>query len=135
MEKGIEKRRYPRVDVHIPVKYYKLGNPAESGKTSVLTKNLSEGGIRFEAPEFISRACRLILELDMPMFTKSIKAISKVAWIKKGTAAEDYDIGNKFLEISKEDKELVSQYVSSLSLYNDAGENRRKPGIGSGDID
>ena len=66
-------------------------------------------------------ACRLILELDIPMVTKPIKAISKVAWIKKSNSGKDYEVGNQFLEISKKDKELISEYVNSLSLYNEPG--------------
>jgi hypothetical protein len=66
-------------------------------------------------------ACRLILELDIPMVTKPVKAISKVAWIKRAEAGTDYEVGNQFLEISKKDKELISEYVDSLNLYNESG--------------
>ena len=119
VNENTEKRRYPRVNTHIPVRYRKLGDPEGELKTSTITKNISEGGIRFGAPEFISRACRLILELDIPMINKPVKAISKVAWIRKGDSGNDYEVGNQFLEISRKDKELVSEYVSSLNLYND----------------
>ena len=86
---------------------------------ATITKNLSEGGVRFKTAEFISRACRLVVELDMPMFTKPVKAISKVAWIKKSPTSDEFEIGNQFLEISKDDKSLVSEYVKGLNLYND----------------
>jgi c-di-GMP-binding flagellar brake protein YcgR len=118
VNENTEKRRYPRVNTHIPVRYRKLGDPETETKAGTITKNLSEGGIRFSAPEFISRACRLVLELDIPMINKPVKAISKVAWIRKGDSGNDYEVGNQFLEISKKDKDLVSEYVSSLTLYN-----------------
>ncbi len=119
MTENLEKRKYPRVKTHIPVRIRKLkDDPAVEGEASI-TKNLSTGGIRFRTGEFISMACRLILELDIPMFTKPVKAISKVAWIRKMPAGTDYEVGNQFLEMSKEDKELVSEYVSSLNMYND----------------
>ena len=119
MDENIEKRRSPRVATHIPVKYRKLSDSEGVSRASVVTKNLSEGGVRFRAPEFISMACRLLVELDMPMFTKPIKAISKVAWIRKASSEDDYEIGNQFLEISKSDKELISEYVDSLNHYNE----------------
>ena len=122
MEKNSEKRKFPRITTHIPVKYRKLGESSERKSASTITRNLSEGGVRFRAPEFVSRACRLILELDMPMFTKPVKAISKVAWIRKTVSGDDYDIGSRFLEISKADRELVSAYVNSLALYNSPAE-------------
>ena len=66
-------------------------------------------------------ACRLLLELDLPMFAKPVKAISKVAWIRKSPSGDDYEVGNQFLEMSKKDRELVSEYVDSLNMYNDSG--------------
>ena len=122
MEGSAEKRRFPRIATHIPVKYRKLGDSEGVMRGSTTTKNLSEGGVRFKAPEFISRACRLILEMDMPMFTNPVKAISKVAWIRKTSSGNDYEIGNQFLEISKSDRELVSEYIKGVSLYNDSGD-------------
>lgn len=117
-----EKRKYPRVATHIPVKYRKLNDPEGKSRSSVITANISDGGIRFKAAEFISMACRLILELDVPMFARPIKAISRVAWIAKASQKGNYEIGNQFLEMSKEDRELVSEYVNSLVVYNDSKE-------------
>ncbi|MCK5450786.1 MAG: PilZ domain-containing protein [Candidatus Omnitrophica bacterium] len=119
MEGHDNHRKFSRVTTHIPVKYRKLTDPVDVTKTGTITRNLSEGGIHFKANEFISMACRLILEMDMPMFTKPVKAISKVAWIRKARSGDDYEIGNQFLEISKQDKALVSEYVNSLTMYND----------------
>ena len=53
------------------------------------------------------------------MFTKPVKAISKIAWIRKTASGDDYEVGNQFLEMSKGDKELIDGYVNSLNLYND----------------
>jgi c-di-GMP-binding flagellar brake protein YcgR len=120
VNESLEKRKYPRVKTHVPVRIRKLKDPGAWEGESSITKNLSTGGIRFRTAEFISMACRLILELDIPMFTKPVKAISKVAWIRKMPSGDDYEVGNQFLEMTKEDKELVSEYVNSLNMYNDA---------------
>jgi c-di-GMP-binding flagellar brake protein YcgR len=134
MEKHVEKRKFPRIETHIPLKYHKLGDTAGRSKAGVITRNLSEGGVRFKAAEFISMACRLVLEMDMPMFTKPIKAISKVAWIRKTPSGEDYEVGNQFLEMSKKDRGLVSEYINSLVLYNDPeSENARSAEDSKGD--
>lgn len=119
MDGQTDSRRYQRVVTHIPVKYRKLRDTDGEMSKATITKNLSEGGVRFKSSEFISRACRLVVELDMPMFTKPVKAISKVAWIKKSPTSDEFEIGNQFLEISKDDKSLVSEYVKGLNLYND----------------
>ncbi|MBD3426869.1 MAG: hypothetical protein GF409_06520 [Candidatus Omnitrophica bacterium] len=119
VNENTEKRKHPRVKTHIPVRYRKMRDGAGVEGSSSLTKNLSQGGLRFRTGEFISMACRLILELDIPMLTKPVKAISKVAWIRKSAEGDDYEVGNQFLEMSKKDKELISEYVDSLNLYND----------------
>ncbi|MBD3296955.1 MAG: hypothetical protein GF392_06255 [Candidatus Omnitrophica bacterium] len=118
-ESSVEQRKFPRVKTHIPVRFRKLREGAGIDGASSITKNLSQGGIRFRTGDFISMACRLILELDLPMFTKPVKAISKVAWIRKTPSGDDYEVGNQFLEISRKDKELISEYVDSLNMYND----------------
>jgi c-di-GMP-binding flagellar brake protein YcgR len=126
VNEATEKRKYPRVKTHIPVRIRKMKDGSTAEGESSITKNLSTGGIRFRTGEFISMACRLILEMDLPMFAKPVKAISKVAWIRKTPSGSDYEIGNQFLEMSKEDKELVSEYVSSLGMYNDASDAAEK---------
>ena len=119
MSEKTEQRKHARVKTHIPIRYHKLREGTGIAGASSISKNLSQGGIRFRTAEFISMACRLILELDIPMFTKPVKAISKVAWIRKTNSGDDYEVGNQFLEMSKKDKELVSEYVDSLNLYNE----------------
>jgi len=113
-----ERRKFKRVKTHVPVKYRKLREGAGSVGFGSLSRDLSQGGVHFRAGEFISMACRLILEVDIPMLTRPIKAISKVAWIRKTDNGDDYEIGNQFLEISKKDRELISEYVESLGMYN-----------------
>ena len=123
MEQNVEKRKFPRADTHIPLKYKQLRASGGVSGTGTVTKNLSEGGVRFRASEFVAMACRLILELDVPQFDKPIKAISKVAWIRKVASGDEYEIGNQFLEISKEDKKYVAEYIEQLIAgQNPAGQ-------------
>ncbi|MDD5633678.1 MAG: PilZ domain-containing protein [Candidatus Omnitrophica bacterium] len=114
MVKKTEQRKHPRVETHIPIRYYKLREGAGSQITGSISKNMSQGGIRFRTPEFVSMACRLILELDIPSITKPIKAISKVAWIRKTESGKEYEIGNQFLEMSREDIKLVTEYIDNF---------------------
>ncbi len=85
-----------------------------------MTRNLSEGGVCFKSSEFISLACRLVVEINLPRIPKPIKAIAKVAWIKKIPASEQYELGNQFLEITKEDKTHITNFMNealNISLY------------------
>lgn len=111
-----EKRRFPRIDSSLPLRYKNLR--VATIPMGSLTKDISEGGVRFKTNEFISLACRLVVEITLPTVTKPIKAISKVAWIKKLSSGEQYELGNQFLEISKEDRALITDYVNRLSSVN-----------------
>jgi c-di-GMP-binding flagellar brake protein YcgR len=108
-----ERRRFQRISSNLPVRYRNLKTAAIP--TGSITKDISEGGIRFKTNEFISLACRLVVEITIPTTPKPIKAISKVAWIRKVSSGDQYELGNQFLEIAKEDRAIITDYVSKLS--------------------
>ncbi len=110
-----ESRKYKRIETRIPIKYKKLKDFAGHAKASTLTGNISEGGVLLGTTEFISKACKIVMEIDLPMFAKPVKAISKVAWIRKKPTGDYYEVGGQFLEISANDKKQVIEYISSLS--------------------
>jgi c-di-GMP-binding flagellar brake protein YcgR len=105
-----ERRRYPRVGCNLPLKYRNLKKLSEQ-PSGALSKDIGEGGVRFKTNGFISLACRLVMEINLPTITKPIKAISKVAWIKKIPAGDEYELGNQFLEMTKEDKSHIRDFV------------------------
>ena len=115
-DSAVERRRFQRIDSNLPLRYKNL--KTATVPMGSVTKDISEGGMRFKTNEFISLACRLVVEITLPMAPKPIKAISKVAWIRKLSSGEQYELGNQFLEISKEDKALITDYMSRLNGAN-----------------
>jgi hypothetical protein len=108
-----EKRRFLRKDFSFPMQYRNLRKVGVLPIGSI-TRNLSEGGVCFKSSEFISLACRLVVEISLPNTTKPIKAISKVAWIRKVPSSDQYELGNQFLEITKEDKAQVVSFMNQV---------------------
>ncbi len=107
-----EKRKNRRIDIRLPIAYKQLRR-MESSPRGVLTKNLSTGGVRFHTDNFISLSCRMVIELTIPSMAKPLRAISKVAWIRKLPNSASFEIGNQFLDMSKDDKNLISDYVEN----------------------
>lgn len=107
-----EKRKFPRLSSRFPLKYKDLRKANEEPRGTV-SKNISEGGLRFRSDRFISLACRLVVEINLPELEKSVKAVSKIAWIKKLPAGDDYEVGNQFLEISREDKKTIRNFIET----------------------
>jgi c-di-GMP-binding flagellar brake protein YcgR len=105
------KRKHVRVEFNFPLQYRNLRKAGVMPAGS-LTSNISEGGVCFKSKEFISLACRLVVEISLPNMDKPIKAISKIAWIKKLPSTDQYELGNQFLEITKEDKASIMNFVN-----------------------
>jgi len=56
--------------------------------------------------------------MSIPTSLKPIKAISKVAWIRRVPMSDQYELGNQFLEITQEDKANILDFVNQ-SLNKD----------------
>ncbi|MBN1353654.1 MAG: PilZ domain-containing protein [Candidatus Omnitrophica bacterium] len=105
-----EKRKFPRLEASLPLRYKELSGNTYLTK-GTLTKNISEGGTRFVIDRFLSLASHLVLEIKLPMHSKPVKTISKIAWIRKQPTGATYEIGNQFLAMSDEDESLISKFV------------------------
>ena len=111
MSTFVERRKFPRVQCRFSVKYKDLKKLGDDFRGTI-SKNLSEGGIRFRSDRFISLACRLIVELNIPAMQEPLRAVSKITWIRKLPVGDDYEVGNQFLEIKKEHKAIIRNLVS-----------------------
>ncbi len=106
-----DKRKHKRVDYSFPIQYRNLRKAGVMPAGS-MTRNLSGGGVCFNSNEFVSLACRLVVEISLPNAPKPVKAISKIAWIRKVPSTDQYELGNQFLEITKEDRANIVNFVN-----------------------
>ena len=106
-----EKRSSPRVDARLPMQFKDIQRPIET-YTGSLTKDISEGGVCFTSNDFLSVFTRLILEVSVPSFSRPIKAISKVAWIRKLDRGSQFKIGLQFMDMTEEDKKHLLSFIS-----------------------
>jgi hypothetical protein len=109
-----EKRKVPRLKMAIPVEYKMLRGSPEK-KIGSLTSDLGAGGVRFITNEFLALTARLVLDIALPIPERSVSAVSKIAWIKKLPVGDKYEVGNQFLEMAKDDKDRLSNYLTRLA--------------------
>ena len=102
-----ERRRYPRAGLSIPLRYKELNGKTYLAK-GTLSKDVSVGGVRFHSDKFIALACHLVVEMNFPSTEKPIKAISKIAWIKRARFGDNYELGNQFLAMTNEDEAIMT---------------------------
>ena len=97
----IEKRRYPRYDKKLELRYATLG--LASVEASSVTKNVSKGGARLQVSRLIKKGDALKLEI-MPSDRQSppIAAMGRIVWTKEGGGFE-VDAGLRFTKISPSD--------------------------------
>jgi c-di-GMP-binding flagellar brake protein YcgR len=107
-----DKRKFKRINRILQLQYRNLRKSGELPKETV-TRNISEGGVCFNSDEFLSLACRMVVEINIPTVPKPIKAISKIAWIRKLPTSEHYEMGNQFLDMTREDKALISEFINN----------------------
>ncbi len=110
----IEKRRYPRIDIHLPIE-------CDQMKSSIThTGNISEDGLLIFFPEQmdVSQYLRLKLFFFLDSELNAVKTLAKVVWMDNHLSKdrENYSYGVKFIDISPEDRTKLRNFVSRLSF-------------------
>jgi len=106
-----ERRRFGRINARVPLQFKDIQRPIEI-YNGTLTKDISEGGVRFTSNDFLSIFTRLFVEVSVPSFSRPIKAISKVAWIQKQPRANQYIVGLQFLDMTEEDRKHLAAFIA-----------------------
>ena len=113
--KFLEKRKHPRLNLRIPMRYRKIQTNIEELKGSLI-KNISEGGMMINAYEFLSLNSRLVMEIPLVSGIKSLEGTCRVAWIKKAGFSEQYDAGVEFTHLNQEDKNRISKFIFNKNV-------------------
>lgn len=106
----LERRKYLRITEEDIISYEILPVHKTGGG---ITENLSIGGVRFFANEFIPVLSILKVEIKLKHTDREINAIVKTRWIKQYFDDERYELGAEFIEISSENVKFLNDY-----LYN-----------------
>jgi len=110
---NFEDRRYPRINIHLPIEYYRT-------KPSIThTGNISEGGLLIHFPDKMdpSQYLRLKLFFSLGSELNILKALAEVVWMDNHLSEdrENCPCGVKFVDISPEDEIKLRNLLASLS--------------------
>lgn len=109
-----EKRKNKRSFCKLPIHYSPFGPGEVSSPKEGLTKDISEGGLRFIVYKFIPVATNMVLNLKLSTLPRILKAISKVVWIRKLPGGEErYEAGITFTDISNGDRREIKAFVDT----------------------
>ena len=111
-----ERRKYPRFDVDLPVKYLRADVPVSSNGRVM---NLSEGGLLIHLPDPMETGQELKLNLSffMDSALDSVEAMSEVVWseIHLFEPWGDYRSGIRFTAMSEKDSSKLKDFMRNLS--------------------
>ena len=106
---GAERRRWPRVDVHLPIRFREVGE-FSSSPIDAETQDVSEGGIKFSSDKFLPKNSKLVVNLNLNDVS-SMKATVKIVWSARDAHTNMYETGVEFDNVPAEAKVELSHLV------------------------
>ena len=101
---GMERRRYPRVDVRFPVVYRSAHRTVDA-----YTCNLSQGGLAISSPEIDNMGTECQVSLDLPGSQGPLTLSCRIVWIDVNH--ETPLIGFSFEELSREERAMLCNFL------------------------
>jgi len=119
--KGMERRRYLRLDRNSSFVFYLQKGSTQEIKESIIN-NISVNGFSFDTLEPINPGVNLECEIYQPLYCQKniivpISLLAKVIWTRKiekenfVEGENKYRIEVEFSEIKKEDRQKIAKYV------------------------
>jgi len=80
-----------------------------------ITKDISAGGIKFIAQEFIPHGSHLRIKVNFHKTSFSFEALVRWVWAREIPHSEEYEIGVEFIDIPQDAVKYLQQYIESLN--------------------
>ena len=112
---NFENRLHPRFNVDLPIEYYRIDSSLNHTGRGL---NISEGGLLIYFPEEmdVSQYLRLKLFLSLGSELNTIEVLAEVVWMEMHPGKQgDYRCGVNFIDISREDRTKLRNFIRSLS--------------------
>ena len=106
-----ERRKFVRIPENSQISYRVLTNMKNKGS---LTKDISQGGIRFLVHEFIPVNSILEISITLKNISFYFQTVVKSRWITEELPNERYEIGVEFINIPKKSTEHLIDYIKSI---------------------
>lgn len=105
-----ERRRSQRLFCHATFQFRDILKPRGPYAGS-LAKDVSAGGLKFEAAQFFSHQQRLLIQMLLPGLSTPIRTVAQVVWTCKRPHSDQYEVGAQFIEMATHDQMTIASYV------------------------
>ena len=111
-----ERRRFLRIPDELEITYKVISDT----KTKMfMTKDISQGGIRFFAQEPIPQNSLLEIRLTLKEVPFSFKTVVRTRWVKMVPYGDLYEVGVEFINIPQDAAEHLLQYINTILKKNE----------------
>jgi c-di-GMP-binding flagellar brake protein YcgR len=97
---GAERREHRRVPYETRVSAEPVPQGLMSRHCPLLAEDLSEGGLRASATDFVPIGSRLLVTLDREEPKQAIRAVGTVVWVRQLGTLERWSLGLSFDDLS-----------------------------------
>lgn len=108
-----ERRKYKRMSVALPFNYKNLVYSQDS-IAEAYTKNIGGGGAKFAVTRFMPEDTRIKMSILIREGANPIDITSKIIWITKMPYNDIYHLGVEFVDITKEDRDRIVDYIHNI---------------------
>ena len=115
MSTSQEKRKHPRFNFSMPMRYKRIGKDVRDFKGSLI-KNLSKGGAQVNTFEFLPLNVKLAVEIPLLSGVQPVKGVCRVAWVRKAAFSEQYDAGVEFVDFDQENTEQIAKFIFDKNI-------------------
>lgn len=117
-----ERRRYVRFDENLKIRYNVLSKTPRFKESK--TTNLSRKGVCLVTYEKLKQKKLLDLEIDIPGFSKPVKFIGQLMWIKDLQSHDDrgrrlFYVGVRFMKIAPEAEAILLTHLNNLKAVKE----------------
>ena len=128
-----ERRRYPRLPIHIHVNFQPLSQPAAPGETESRSENLSLGGVAVNTVHAlpIGQVVRIMLHIPARELLREKERLTRpqgeeiigilvegrVAWC--ASSGSTYRIGLEFMNMEPDDRECLRRFLEEFVFVED----------------
>jgi predicted DNA-binding WGR domain protein len=112
-----EKRGFVRFQENLKIRYNRIGSEINQG--DIKMRNISRKGLCISTYEKLKEKDNLEVEIEVPGFSKSVKLLGSVMWIKELRSPDDqgrriFYTGIKFGKINPESEAMLITHLNTL---------------------
>jgi hypothetical protein len=115
-----EKRRFVRFQENLKIRYNRIGSELSTDNTKM--RNISKTGLCISTYEKLKEKDSLKIEIEVPGFSKSVKLIGSVMWVKELRSTDDHGrrlfyTGIRLGKIGPEAEAMLITHLNTLKRY------------------